>query len=132
MTQTSFYNLAGGINQSETKTSLGMDLKKIYWSDSKNVEILQNRGFIKQKGNVLFAKAPNSEKIIGLHQIKNGNLYNLIIITKSGRIYIYKPKTQEYKLLEKSLSGLSNPIFTDFLNGVIISSKTDAAFYIKN
>ena len=48
--QTYYYNLSGGINQASTKTELGLDTKNIYWTDSKNVEILQNRGIIKQKG----------------------------------------------------------------------------------
>ena len=52
--EVAYYNLAGGINQSLTKTELGMDTKKIYWSDSENVEILQNRGICKQNGNTCF------------------------------------------------------------------------------
>ena len=32
-----FYNLSGGINQSLTKTELGLDTKRMYWADSKNV-----------------------------------------------------------------------------------------------
>ena len=52
--EVAYYNLSGGINQSLTKTELGMDTKKIYWADAENVEILQNRGVVKQKGNSLF------------------------------------------------------------------------------
>ena len=46
-----YFDLSGGINQASTKTELGLDTKNIFWTDSKNVEILQNRGIIKQKGN---------------------------------------------------------------------------------
>ena len=49
-----YYDLSGGINQALTKTELGLDTKKIFWSDAENVEILQNRGVVKQKGNSLF------------------------------------------------------------------------------
>ena len=44
--QTYYYNLSGRINFSSTKTELGLDTKNIFWSDSENVEILQNRGII--------------------------------------------------------------------------------------
>ena len=52
--EVAYYNLSGGINQALTKTELGIDTKKIYWADSQNVEIFQNRGIVKQKGNSLF------------------------------------------------------------------------------
>ena len=39
--ETAYYNLAGGINQALTKTELGIDTKKVYWTDSENVEIFQ-------------------------------------------------------------------------------------------
>ena len=52
--EVAYYNLSGGINQALTKTELGIDTKKIYWADAENVEILQNRGIVKQKGNSLF------------------------------------------------------------------------------
>ena len=52
--EVAYYNLAGGINQSLTKTELGLDTKKIYWSDAENVEIYRNRGIVKQNGNSLF------------------------------------------------------------------------------
>ena len=35
--EVAYYNLSGGINQSLTKTELGLDTKKIYWSDAENV-----------------------------------------------------------------------------------------------
>ena len=40
--ETFYYNLSGGINQSTTKTELGLNTKNIYWADSQNVEIFQN------------------------------------------------------------------------------------------
>src|SRR5574344_1730877 len=109
MSKFAFYDLSGGINQSETKVVLGMDLKKIFWSDSKNVEILQNKGFIRQKGNTLFTNLDSGEQILTIHQINNKKIYNLIIITKSGKIYIFNPKSQTKKLLEKTISGNSVP-----------------------
>ena len=64
--EVAYYNLSGGINQALTKTELGIDTKKIYWSDSKNVEILQNRGVIRQNGNILFLDV--EEEITGISE----------------------------------------------------------------
>ena len=41
-----YFNLSGGINQALTKTELGTNTKTIYWADSKNIEIYNNRGLI--------------------------------------------------------------------------------------
>ena len=62
--EVSYYNLAGGINQALTKTELGLNTKKIYWADATNIEILQNRGIVKQKGNSLFLDI--GEEITGI------------------------------------------------------------------
>ena len=64
--QTYYYNLSGGINQSSTKTELGLNTKNIFWADSVNIEILQNRGIIRQKGNIKFLTIPTEEKIVAI------------------------------------------------------------------
>lgn len=130
--QTYFYNLAGGINQSASKTALGLDTKKLYWADAKNIEILQNSGIVRQKGNVLLAELVEEEKIIGLHQLKSGTTCNLIIATAEGNIYIYGSKSQSLTKLAKSIDGSARVNFVDFLDGVICSSQRDALFYINN
>lgn len=130
--KTFFYNLSGGINQASTKTELGLDTKQIYWSDSKNVEILQNRGIIRQKGNILIAQLPAAEKIIALHQMKYAKVYNLIIATQSGKLFIYSPKNGNLTELSKTITGTSRLNFADYLNGVLVSSKNDPLFFIKN
>ena len=48
--EVNFFDLSGGINQATTKVEMGLNPKKIYWSDSKNVEIHENKGIRKQKG----------------------------------------------------------------------------------
>ena len=95
--EVSYYNLAGGINQALTKTELGLNTNKIYWADATNIEILQNRGIVKQKGNSLFLDI--GEEITGITEIDdmfkymqseckskniqfnlqiNGNIYHMI------------------------------------------------------
>lgn len=130
--KTYFYNLAGGINQAESKTELGLDTKVLYWSDSKNMEILQNSGVVRQKGNTLLMKLVQEEEIIGLHPLKEGLTYNFLIVTKSGKLFIYSTKSQIFTKLEKTIDGTARVNFTDFLDGVIVSSKKNALFYINN
>src|SRR5574344_159195 len=132
--QTYFYKLSGGINQAESKTALGLDTKKMYWSDSKNVEILQNTGLIRQKGNTLFCKLENEEKITGLHEMIDieGSAHNLLISTVSGKLLLFLEKSQTFLTLNKILNGAANVNFVDFLDGVVGGSKKDALFYINN
>lgn len=127
--KTFFYNLAGGINQASTKTDLGLDVKKLYWTNSKNVEILQNKGITRQKGNTLFLALENEVPIQTMHQLKVGNSYKLVFSTAEGKLFIYDPKDDHLKELEKVLIG--KPSYVSFLNGVLISSEQDALFFIK-
>lgn len=127
----SYYNLSGGINQALTKTELGSDTKKICWTDSENVEILQNRGIIKQNGNTLFLELPVEEAVSGLFEMRSGRSLKLVITTVCGKIYIYNHQTLVLSLLEKTING-KNPVFASFLDGVLISSAEDSLFYIKN
>ena len=100
--ETFYYNLSGGINQSTTKTELGLNTKNIYWSDAENVEIFLNKGIIRQKGNVLYVQIPDEEKITGLHEFGSTFDKRLLITTASGKIYIYNPQNSSTKLLEQN------------------------------
>lgn len=127
----SYYNLSGGINTALTKTELGLDTKKVYWADSENIEILQNRGIVKQKGNTVFLELPEAETISGLCEMKHDKSLKLVITTLSGKIYVYNQLNNKLEELEKTITG-TNPVFANFLDGVLISSKSDSLFYIKN
>ncbi|MBO6088667.1 hypothetical protein J6P92_10055 [bacterium] len=127
--EVSYYNLSGGINQALTKTELGIDTKKIYWADSENVEILQSRGIIKQKGNTLFLEL--GEKITGLCELVSYDNHKLVITTISGKIYIYNDTSTAMTCINKTLSG-TKPVFQNFLNGILVMTESDGLFYIKN
>jgi len=129
--EVAYYNLSGGINQALTKTDLGSDPKKIFWSDSENIEIYRNRGIIKQKGNVLVFQLTEKEPITGMHEMSYKDHSRLIITTESGKIYIYDNQKSIIKKLEKTLTGVK-PYFTDFLNGTLVITESDRLFYIKN
>ena len=127
--EVAYYNLSGGINQALTKTELGIDTKKIYWADSENVEIFQNRGIIKQKGNILFKEI--GEEITGMAEMDAYDIKKLVITTVSGKIYIYDNRNASLNLVEKTLTGVK-PVFLNFLNGILIITEADGLFYIKN
>jgi hypothetical protein len=126
-----FFDLSGGINQSTTKTELGLSVQKIYWTDSKNVELYNNRGIIRQNGNSLYIELPESEPVIKLCQMEADGDFKLLIITASGKIYVYDDTYSVLSRVNKTLSG-SAPIVVPFLRGVIISTESDKMFYVKN
>ena len=128
---TNYFDLSGGINQSSTKTELGLNTKRIYWTDSKNVEIYCNKGIIKQKGNTLITQLPEQEEITGLREMESDGLFKLVITTVSGKIYVYSEANDSLTLLNKTLNG-TNVIFANFLNGVLVATESDTMFYIKN
>lgn len=130
--QTYFYNIAGGINKAASKTELGLDTKKLYWAEAKNIEILQNSGIVRQKGNTQLLALGSTERIIGIHPIKKDNTNNLLIATGGGNLYAYEAKNQTIIKLNKTISSNTKVNFTDFLDGVICSTKEDDLFYINN
>lgn len=131
--QTYFYKLSGGINQSCSKTTLGLDTSKLYWGDSQNIEILQGNGLIRQNGNSLFAKLSDEESISAIHRLHEGNKNDLLITTSLGNIYIFNTTNGNVFTVDKTLteSALKTTI-VDFLDGVVIGSESDSPFYINN
>lgn len=129
--ETAYYNLSGGINLARTKTELGLDTKKMYWSDSENVEIYKNRGISKQLGNTLLCSLPEKEVITGMFEMVKKDDYKLVITTKQGKIFIFDTTNNNLTQLEKTISSLT-PTFTAFLDGVLIAGENDGLFYIKN
>lgn len=127
--EVAYYNLSGGINQALTKTELGLETKKIYWTDAENVEIFQNRGIIRQNGNILAFDF--GEKITGLAEISAYDTKKLIITTVSGKIYAHDTSNNNTVQINKTLTGIK-PVFQSFLNGILIMTENDPLFYIKN
>jgi hypothetical protein len=126
-----YFDLSGGINQASTKTELGLNPKKIYWADAQNIEILDNKGIIRQNGNALFLELPSQEKITCMGDMEADGVEKLVITTVSGKIYIYSSIENKLTLLDKTLTG-KKVIIVKFLRGVIISTESDGLFYIKN
>ncbi len=127
--QNFYYDLSGGINQASTKTELGINTKTLFWSDSKNIEIYQNKGIIRQKGNVIYAQLPESEPINALHEMKEGSKSSILIVTASGKLYVLDANNNIILLNKTVLS--QKPVFANFLNGTLISGDQDEMFYVK-
>lgn len=126
-----YFDLSGGINQSSTKTELGLNTKRIYWTDSKNIELYNNKGIIKQKGSQVMLELPDAEEITGMCEIESDSLFKLVITTVSGKIYIYSDVDNSLTKLEKTITG-KNIKFAKFLRGVVVATESDAMFYIKD
>ena len=58
-------------------------------------------------------------------------LFKLIIVTASGKIYIYREDSNSLTLLDKTLTG-SNIKFANFLRGIVVATESDEMFYIKD
>jgi len=126
-----YFDLSGGVNQATTKSEMGLNPKRIYWSDSKNVEIYANKGIRKQKGNTLLLTLPTEEKITAMSELESDDVFKLVITTVTGKIYIYSELNDELTLLNKTLTG-TTVHFAQFLRGILVSTNTDTMFYIKN
>lgn len=127
----SYYNLSGGINLGASKTELGLDTKRMYWSDSKNVELLNNNGIKRQNGNAVYLELPEVEEITGLHQFTHSDSYKLVITTVNGKVYVYDEADKSFSTVDLTLTGVK-PVFRNFLNGFLIMSETDKMYYVKN
>lgn len=130
--QTYYYNLSGGINQSSTKTELGLNTKNIFWADSVNIEILQNRGIIRQKGNIKLLTIPTEEKIVAIQELKYGSKIRLVIISNSGDIYIYNKDNDTFLKLDTTIEFSKKISFVKYLNGVLICSDKNKLLFLQN
>lgn len=126
-----YFDLSGGINQASTKTELGLNTKKIYWTDSENIEIYNNKGLVRQNGNTLLVSLPENEKILKMSEMESDESFKLLIATDSGKLYVYNESGESLTLLEKTLVG-KRIIFTKFLRGVVVATESDAMFYVKD
>ncbi len=126
-----YFDLSGGINQASTKTELGTNTKPLYWYDSHNIEIYDNKGLIKQNGNSLYLELPVKEPIIAMREMERNGVYKLVIVTSSGLIYVYNPNVQTLDKINKKLSG-KDVKMECFLRGMLIATESDEMFYLKN
>jgi hypothetical protein len=82
-----FYNLAGGLKTSNTKTELGLQTKTVYWSEAKNIEIHKNRGIRRQNGNVKISQSPDGAAVLGLFGYEVAGDKIFLFNTALGNLY---------------------------------------------
>ena len=63
--------------------------------------------------------------------MESDSSFKLIIVTASGKIYIYREDSNSLTLLDKTLTG-SNIKFANFLRGIAVATESDEMFYIKD
>ena len=127
--QNYYYNLAGGLNTASTKTDLGIDTRKIYWSEAKNVEIFKNKGVTRQNGNVAVFNSPDNKAISGIFGYMIDGIEVLLYNCKSGELY-YRDLVQNKDILVSSaIAKPENVTYTRYLTGVIISDGVSDPLY---
>lgn len=124
-----FYNLAGGLNTAATKTALGLDVEKVYWSDAKNVEIYKNRGVTRQNGNIKLYEHAAKSPVRGLFAYKDNDAELIFFNCENGNVYCYNATSNELKTIYQGFSCVYEPTYTRFLTGVAISNGVEPPVY---
>lgn len=122
-----YYNLSGGLNTAITKTELGLDTRKICWSDAKNVEVYKNKGIARQNGNVKVFSSLNNVPVTGIFGYESGGVEVILFNTSDGKVYSKIGST--ITLVYSSFSAVNNVVYTRFLTGVVISNGVDCPIY---
>ncbi len=125
-----YYNLSGGINTAKTRIGMGQDTKRLYWWDSKNVEILKNQGVCRQKGNVKLFDLNPAAGVLALHEYPKSTP-SFVFATSDGKIYSYNHVTTLLTLLHTFETAPNAVSFTPFLDGIIIAADNNAGVYYK-
>ncbi len=124
-----FYNLAGGLNSAATKTALGLDVDKVYWSDAKNVEIYKNRGITRQSGNIKIFEMAAKSPIVGLFAYQYDGEELIFFNCENENIYCYNVASEALKLIYTGFSAAKEPTYVRFLTGVAVSNGVNNPVY---
>lgn len=127
-----FYDLSGGLNTFATKTDLGLNTKRIYWSDAYNVELYKNKGITRQKGNVLVFESPENAPIKSIFAYTIDKKDIFLFSCSNGKIYSRDGSTGEISLVYEGWSGDYPLTYIRFLTGVVISNGHDDPIYFRH
>lgn len=125
-----FYDLSGGINLAQSKTTLGLDTKKVFWAQGENVEIYQNRGIIRQNGNILLCDIGENVQIIGLFGFEKNARHYLLINTALGKLYMFDYAMGVLTCLKSDFSASQKVTYAKFLDGVCVSNGIDEPVFV--
>lgn len=127
--ETYYYNLAGGLNTASTKTDLGLNTSKVYWSEAKNVEIFKNKGVTRQNGNVKIFNSPENKPISGIFGYSIEGKQIILYNCASGELYYRDTSLNTDTLVHTALLNPEKVVYTRYLTGVIISNGHDDPVY---
>jgi len=125
-----FYDLSGGLNNAESKTNLGLNTKKIPWAEGENVEIYQNKGIIRQNGNMLLCDLGKEASIIGIFEYQKKTSRHMLIYTAQGELYALNYLTDELTCLKSDFARCGKVAFCNFLGGVVVTNGVDEPVFI--
>jgi hypothetical protein len=126
-----YYNLSGGIDYRSSKTALGLDTKKIYWSDAKNVEVSKTGAIARMNGNRLFSESSAGAEITGMHKYLKGGSASLVLNTAEGKFFFYDSASDAFIEKKTGLNESAKPSYVNYLNGMICSNGVDDPFFFE-
>lgn len=128
-----FTDLSGGHRSDLTALELGLDSKKIYWADAKNVEISATKGIARQGGNTLMTQSPDGAAIMGLCAVesKTSSASGVLYATALGNLYYYSFSNQTNYLKHSGMTQDTPCVFIKYLNGIIVSNGADDLLFFK-
>ena len=127
--QNFYYNLAGGLNTAATKTDLGLDTRKVFWSEAKNVEIFKNKGVIRQNGNETAFVSPENKPIAGIFGYEIDSKEYILYNCEPGELYCRDMANNTDTLVKTGITYPHNVTYTRYLTGVVVSNGVDDPFY---
>lgn len=125
------YDFSAGVNYSLSKMVLGLTTQPLAWADSKNVELHNDKGLCRMKGNCTVVNTPDDASVLGMYEYAKGNDKYLVVNTAAGNFYYYDEDYNSLILKKSGLSTTAIPSYTNYLDGVICSNGVDEPFYFE-
>lgn len=141
-----FYDLSGGINLAQSKIALGMNTKKMYWADSENIEIYQNRAIVRMRGNALLGSVSEqyeaARDVDGSGHLSGAKRVSGCVVCEYGLqgdfvmlfgtcFFYYSALSGNFELKRDDLSNFESCSIVPYLNGVVVTNGADAPFYFE-
>lgn len=124
-----FYNLSGGLNTAATKTDLGLETSKVFWSEAQNVEIFKNKGVTRQNGNTQTFCASLNKPITSIFGYVIDGIEYILHTTDDGQLYCYNSDSEVITEVAYKFTSPLNITYTRFLQGVVLSNGVDEPIY---
>lgn len=128
MVDYNYYDFSGGIDKYNSKPLIGQKMNRLFWADSENVELLNNKGLKKMAGSTVIADM--GYKILGLKEYIRGTNKDILVNTEEGKFYRVSSagvKTQIKTGLDTAARVNYAEFIADF--GVIVANGVDDPFY---